>query len=92
MRPAAIVIWVAASSLAALILCGFDKALAARGGRRISERTLLGAALAGGSPGLILGMLLFRHKTRKGAFLGKLVVVLAAQGALAYVAWRLGRP
>ena len=84
----ALVGWLALASVAAFALCVLDKARARRGGRRVRERTLLVAALVGGSPGLLLGMLLARHKTRKGAFLAPLALILLAQGAAAWLALR----
>ena len=45
-------------------LYGIDKRRAIRSQWRISERTLLGMAFAGGSVGALLGMLAFHHKTR----------------------------
>jgi uncharacterized membrane protein YsdA (DUF1294 family) len=72
-----------------LALCGLDKRAARRGSKRVPERTLLLVALAGGSPGLALGMLAFRHKTRKPSFLAKLALVLAVQAAAAFAALRL---
>lgn len=86
---APLLVWLAAWSLLALLLCGMDKASARKGGRRISERTLLLTALVGGSLGLLLGMILFRHKTRKASFLGSFFLILIAQGVLAYAAWPL---
>ena len=47
---------------------GIDKFKAKRGMWRIKEATLLGLAVAGGSIGAILGMYLFRHKTKKPLF------------------------
>ena len=79
--------WVGALSLAAFAAAWRDKAQARRGGRRVRESTLLGLALAGGSPGLVAAMLLARHKTRKASFLLRLGLVLAAQATLAW-AWR----
>lgn len=49
-------------------LYGIDKQKAIRGRWRISERTLLGTALLGGSIGALLGMQMFRHKTRHWKF------------------------
>lgn len=80
----ALAIVVAAASLAAFALAAFDKRQARAGRGRVSERTLLGVALVGGSPGLLLAMLLTRHKTRKARFLAPLALVLALQGALAW--------
>lgn len=45
-----------------------DKQYAKKKRWRISEATLLGFAAFGGSLGALLGMLLFRHKTRKLRF------------------------
>jgi uncharacterized membrane protein YsdA (DUF1294 family) len=84
-RAAAALGWVGVLSLLDLSLCALDKARARRGGRRVRERTLLGLALAGGSPGLILGMVVARHKTRKAAFLAPLALILLAQAALAWL-------
>jgi len=49
-------------------LYGVDKRRAKRGGRRISERTLLLAAALMGGLGALLGMHLFRHKTEHTRF------------------------
>lgn len=50
------------------LLFGLDKKRAVRGRWRISERTLIGAAVLGGSPGALLGMKVFHHKTRHKKF------------------------
>ena len=55
-------------NLVAFCLCGVDKRRAKKGRWRIAERTLLTAALLGGSPGLLLGMRAFHHKTRHKKF------------------------
>ncbi|MDB5340823.1 MAG: hypothetical protein JWN70_6442 [Planctomycetaceae bacterium] len=60
---------VAVMSLLCFIAYGFDKRRAARGGRRVPERTLHIMALLGGWPGAILGQQQFRHKTQKVSFL-----------------------
>lgn len=76
--------WVAALSLAAFAACLADKRRAVRGRGRVRERTLLGLALAGGSPGLVLGMVAARHKTRKPRFLAPFALILLAQAALVW--------
>jgi uncharacterized membrane protein YsdA (DUF1294 family) len=57
--------------------------------RRVPERTLLAIALLGGTLGAPAGMLLFRHKTRKPAFLIPFIVPAIVQiGAIAgWLAW-----
>jgi uncharacterized membrane protein YsdA (DUF1294 family) len=60
-------------------LYAVDKLKARANAWRIAERTLLLFALAGGSPGAILAMKLFRHKTKKDSFLIWFVLTLALQ-------------
>ena len=50
------------------ILMGYDKQCARKKKRRVPERVLLFSALLGGAPGVLAGMLLFRHKTRTPLF------------------------
>ena len=76
--------WLAGVNLALLYVMGWDKAAAIRGGRRVPESTLLALAVIGGSPGGILGMLLFRHKLRKSAFYIGFPAIFLCQAALAY--------
>jgi uncharacterized membrane protein YsdA (DUF1294 family) len=66
------------------ITFGLDKRKAVRHQRRIPERVLLTLTFLGGTIGAIAGMLFFRHKISKKAFLMKLVVVVLIQGVLAY--------
>lgn len=63
----------------AFLLMLIDKQKARRGAWRISEATLLGVAVMGGSIGGILGMRLFRHKTRHLKFSLGLPLILAVQ-------------
>ena len=64
---------------AALALMLTDKKKARRGAWRIPEATLLGIAVFGGSIGVIIGMYLFRHKTRHRKFSLGLPLILAVQ-------------
>ena len=50
-------------NLMTFLLFGLDKLLAIRRRRRIPEATLLTLSFLAGSPGAMLGMALFRHKT-----------------------------
>ena len=61
-------IYLIALNLLAFGLMGLDKSRARRGAWRIPEKTLFLAALLGGSLGGNLGMQIFRHKTKKRAF------------------------
>lgn len=83
-------LWLALVNLAAFALMGADKYRAKRGLWRIPERTLFTAALMGGTPGAILGMQLFRHKTRHAEFAVGLPLLLIVQAALAWWACRRG--
>lgn len=74
--------YVALLSLAALAACVWDKSRAVRGARRVPEATLLGLAIVGGSPGLAVGMLAVRHKTRKATFLLPFAAIVALQAAV----------
>lgn len=51
-----------------LLLMLIDKQKAIQKQWRIPEKTLLGIGLIGGSLGCIMGMRLFRHKTKKPVF------------------------
>ena len=51
-------------NIIALALYGIDKYRAVRHKWRIPERTLLLVSFIGGSAGALMGMFLFRHKTR----------------------------
>ena len=63
-----LLLWTALFSLCAFFLMGFDKSRARKGKRRVRERTLLLTAAFGGAAGAVLGMNLFRHKTRHWYF------------------------
>lgn len=62
------IVILAAVSLAAFVLYGVDKSRARRGAWRISEKALLCLSFFGGAAGGLLGMVLFRHKTRHWYF------------------------
>lgn len=78
-----------AMSAALFLLMGADKRLARRGGRRVPERTLFLLALLLGAPGGLLGMYVFRHKTRHWYFvLGFWALAVLQLGALGRLALR----
>jgi len=62
---------------------GIDKAKASWHSKtRISEKILWTLALIGGSLGALLGMHVFRHKTKKVSFHFILVLIILLQSAL----------
>jgi uncharacterized membrane protein YsdA (DUF1294 family) len=72
-----------------LLLMGFDKLSAKMNSNRIPEMWFVLISLAGGFGGVVLGMLVFRHKTRKPSFqlkilaaavLGILIIVFLIKG------------
>ena len=68
---------------AELLLMLVDKLKAKRGVWRISEATLMGIAAIGGSIGALVGMYLFRHKTRHIKFTLGIPALLLVQITLA---------
>lgn len=74
--------WFLAASAATFILTGYDKAVAGKGDLRVPEAVLFTGALLGGAPGLLLGMKLFRHKTKKASFQLVLAVIIVIQVAV----------
>ena len=56
--------YLAAVNLVTFTVYGVDKAKARRGAWRVPEKTLFLLPLLGGSVGALLGMLVFRHKTK----------------------------
>lgn len=66
---------------------GIDKSKARRGAWRIPEKTLFLLPLLGGSVGALLGMKVFRHKTKHWYFVWGIPIILLAQKALAVWLW-----
>lgn len=63
---------------AGILLMLLDKIFAIKKKRRIPESTLLLCALIGGSLGALLGLVLFRHKTKHRRFAIGLPLMLLA--------------
>ena len=55
---------------------GIDKLKAKRGSWRIPENTLFMFTILGGGVGTILGMYIFRHKTKKKKFTVGMPIIL----------------
>jgi len=78
-------------NLVEFALMGWDKRRARRGEWRVRERTFFLLAFLGGALGGIVGMQVFRHKTKHWYFRYGLPAILILQGGLAL--WlALGRP
>lgn len=71
----------------AFILYGIDKERAIKRRWRVSEKTLLGAAMLGGSLGAILGMYGFHHKTKHWRF--RILVPLFLLLHIVIILWML---
>ena len=83
----ALIVFLLGVNLTAFILMGVDKRLSKKeGARRIPEKTLFLPVLLGGGVGGVLGMRVFRHKTRhwyfRYGFPAILILELAAAGWL----------
>ena len=73
-----------AMSLIALTVYGIDKAKAQTRRWRIPESVLLLLGFFGGAAGALLGMLIFRHKTRRWYFWAVNLAALGWQLAAVY--------
>ena len=88
MHPSLIVLIIfAAVSVVTLVLYALDKIKAQNGLWRIPEKVLLGFSLLGGAVGGLLGMNLFRHKTKHWYFWVLNVIGLLWQLALPLFLW-----
>ncbi len=88
--PLPLLVYLTAVNALAFAVFGWDKARSkVRGARRVPEKTLFLLALLGGSVGAVLGMRVWRHKTRHWYFKYGLPLILIAQLALALAAARL---
>jgi uncharacterized membrane protein YsdA (DUF1294 family) len=71
--------WFLVINVVTLCTYGYDKQIAGAAWTRVPESVLLALGFAGGTIGALLGMSLFRHKTIKGSFRVKFVLVMLAQ-------------
>lgn len=77
-----LMMWLCILNVLGFFAMGMDKQRARRQQWRIPERTLIGIAFLGGSPGILLGMHLFRHKTKHRAFTFGIPAILLVQAAV----------
>lgn len=71
------------------VLMLIDKKKAIKRTWRIPEATLLGIAAMGGSLGALVGMQLFRHKTRHAKFFIGIPVIIIFQAGIAVAIYLL---
>ena len=79
--------YLAAVNVITFTVYGIDKRKARRGAWRIPEKTLFLLPLLGGSVGALLGMKVFRHKTKHWYFVWGIPAILLAQLALTVWLW-----
>ena len=79
--------YLAAVNVVTFTVYGIDKRKARRGAWRIPEKTLFLRPLLGGSVGALLGMKVFRHKTKHWYFVWGIPAILLAQLALTVWLW-----
>ena len=71
-----ILIYLLIINILGFLAMGIDKLKAKRGSWRIPENTLFTFTILGGGVGTILGMYIFRHKTKKKKFTIGMSVIL----------------
>lgn len=86
-----VILYLLLINAAAFAVYGVDKQKAVKGKWRISENTLIGLAVIGGSVGALLAMKCFHHKTRKKKFSVGVPVILLLQTATALYILMMGR-
>ena len=72
-------LWLCVMSVITFFVMGSDKRRAKRGARRVPEARLFLLALLGGGVGGLLGMYVFRHKTRHLQFALGFPLIAAVQ-------------
>lgn len=75
----AIILYLIVINLVGFFSMGVDKKKAKSNEWRIKERTLFFIAAIGGSGGSVLGMKVFRHKTKHTAFVMGMPLILMVQ-------------
>ncbi len=67
------------------LLFGIDKNKAKKNDWRIKESTLFKMAIIGGSIGALIGMKVFRHKTKKASFIFIMIAIILSQFIVLYM-------
>ena len=78
-------------SVIQFLFYGYDKRQAVKNKTRVPELILHVLALLGGTPGALLGQLLFRHKTKKLRFRIIFLAIILLQAGLVFCYWRYWR-
>lgn len=71
-------------NLFTLLLCAYDKYAARISSQRVPEKDFIILCLLGGVPGMLIGMTVFHHKTKKPKFYLGVPIIFIAQ-ALFYI-------
>ena len=74
-----IIVYLILANIIGFALMGIDKRRARKNAFRVPEATLFSVAFVGGSIGSILGMIIFRHKTKHWYFTLGLPLTLVLQ-------------
>lgn len=79
-------------NIVTLLISGWDKLAAKQYKRRVPEKVLMGFTTLGGSLGMLISMVWFRHKTGKPLFRIGVPVILLMQlaGASWWAFWSMG--
>ena len=73
-------------NIVGIAVMGIDKSKAKRGAWRIKEATLFGVSIIGGSIGTLLGMYMFRHKTKHIYFvIGMPLILILHIGVMVFL-------
>ena len=79
-----IIIYLLVINLVGFFAMGLDKFKAKKNYWRTKEKTLFSIAIFGGSIGSIIGMYVFRHKTKHNSFVFGMPIILAIQLGMVY--------
>jgi uncharacterized membrane protein YsdA (DUF1294 family) len=71
------------------LITAYDKRLAVKNKKRISEKTLLSFVVFGGTIGAALAMTIFRHKTSKKSYVLKFMGILFFQVLILFAVYSI---
>ncbi|MCC3376886.1 DUF1294 domain-containing protein [Cohnella sp. REN36] len=79
--------YLVAINVIAFFMMGYDKTQAMHRERRVPEKRLFAVAAIGGAFGMLMGMRVFRHKTKHRSFTAGVPALLALNVILVLVYW-----